>query len=228
MFTSDVWKRSGTGELSKQAYSLLLCMFTAAGIAFCAFCSTLSHDWNMKSWNIWQLLGFFLGILALVLLGSFIASSSDDPLISGVGFALVAGPFGIMLGPVVASYTTASVLRILALTIMMTVVLGVFGAVTPKDLSSWANVLFGGLLLLLGGLFAVPLLAFIGLPVAGAMTVLDWIGLVLFGAFVIFDLNRAMRLPYTLDNAVDCALSVFLDMINMFIRLLSLMGTSSD
>ena len=56
------------------------------------------------------------------------------------------------------------------------------------------------------------------------MTALDWLGLLLFGAFVVFDLNRAIRIPYTMDNAVDSAMAIYLDFINIFIRLLSLMG----
>lgn len=228
MFESDVWNRTGANEMSKQAYAFLLAAFTAIGIAFCAAASTLSHDWDLKSWSLWQFIGFFVGILVAAIAGSVIANKSDNPIISSFGFTLVAGPFGLMLGPVVAEYTTASVLRVLTLTVLMTVTLGVVGAVTPKDLSSWANWLFGGLLILLLGLFAVPIMSVIGLPVDGAMTFLDWAGLVLFGAFVIFDLNRAMRIPYTLDNAIDCALAVFVDMVNIFIRLLAIMGDSSS
>ena len=63
-----------------------------------------------------------------------------------------------------------------------------------------------------------------GLPVDGAMTALDWIGVVIFGGLVIFDLNRAVRLPHTLDNAIDRAMAIYLDFINIFLRLLSLMG----
>lgn len=228
MLENDVWDRTGEGTMSRQTFSFLLAAFTAIGIAFCAFFSTLSMDWDIKSWSGWGILGFFVAILASAIVGSLIANASDNPIISCFGFALVAGPFGLMLGPVVASYTTASVLRVLALTVLMTLILGVIGAVTPKDLSGWANWLFGGLVILLLGLFAVPVMGLLGLPVEGAMTVLDWAGLVLFGAFVIFDLNRAMRVAYTLDNAVDCALAVFVDMVNIFIRLLAIMGTSND
>lgn len=228
MLSSDVWDRTGVSEMSRQAYSFLLAAFTAVGIAFCAFVSTLSYDWDLSAWGTWQFIGFFAGVLIAAIAGSLIANASDNPVVSCFGFALVAGPFGLMLGPLVAQYTTASVLRVLALTVIMTLVLGVIGAVTPKDLSGWANWLFGGLMILLLGLFAVPLMSLIGLPVEGAMTLLDWAGLVLFGAFVIFDLNRAMRVPYTIDNAIDCALAVFVDMVNIFIRLLSIMGNSNS
>lgn len=228
MLQSDVWNRTGANEMTRQAYAFLLSAFTAIGIAFCAVCTTVSYDWDMSAWSLWETIGFFVAVLAVAIVGTLIANASSNPIISLFGFALVAGPFGLMLGPLVASYTTASVLRVLVLTVLMTLLLGVIGAVIPKDLSAWGTWLFGGLMILLLGLFAVPIMGLLGLPVEGAMTLLDWAGLVLFGAFVIFDLNRAMRIPYTLDNAIDCALSVFVDMINIFIRLLSLMGTSSN
>lgn len=53
--------------------------------------------------------------------------------------------------------------------------------------------LLGLLLLLIVGQFGVLFLGMLGVPVAGAMTALDWLGLALFSALVIFDLNRALR-----------------------------------
>jgi FtsH-binding integral membrane protein len=67
-----------------------------------------------------------------------------------------------------------------------------------------------------------------GVNIGGAMTVLDWIGVVLFSAYVIFDMNRAMRLPRTLDNSIDAAVAVYLDFANLFVRLLSLLGQRRD
>jgi FtsH-binding integral membrane protein len=80
------------------------------------------------------------------------------------------------------------------------------------------------LLVLLLGYFVVPIAAFIGFNVGGALTILDCFGVIIFSGMVVFDWNRAMRLPRTLDNAVDSALAVYLDWFNIFIRLLSLLG----
>jgi len=37
-----------------------------------------------------------------------------------------------------------------------------------------------------------------------------------------------MRIPYTMNNAIDAAVEVYLDFINLFIRLLSLLGESDQ
>ncbi len=227
MFDNAVWDRQydrTPGTMSRQLYMLLVCGWTALGITFSAFCANFSQNWDTSSWNSWGFIGFALLVLAVALGGTYIASSSDNPVISAFGYALVAGPFGLLLGPVIAQYETSSVVKVFALTAMVVFILGLVGAVIPDDLSSWGVPLMGALMLLLGGLFVVPILGFVGVPTEGAMTVLDWVGLVIFGALIIFDLNRAVRLPHTLDNAIDSAVAIYLDFINVFIRLLSLMG----
>lgn len=228
IFTNPVWDRAGdrypANELSRKLYMLLVCAWTAAGIALSAITAFYSQGIPLRSWNAWGVLGFFAVIFAVSLGGTYIAQKSDNPVISLLGYALVAGPFGVMLGPVVAEYTTASIVKVFIITSAIVLVLGLVEVMIPDNLAPWGTPLMGALLLLIGGYFLVPLMSLFGLPVVGAMTVLDWVGLVIFGALVIFDLNRAARLPFTHDNAVDSAMAIYLDFINIFIRLLSLMG----
>ena len=74
------------------------------------------------------------------------------------------------------------------------------------------------------GSFIVLFAGMIGIPIEGAMTALDWIGVFLFGGLVIFDLNQAMRIERTHDNAIDAAVGIYLDIANIFLRLLDLFG----
>lgn len=216
-----VWERTGVSNLSKGLYSLMVCFWTAVGVAQTAIGAYVTQSWELNLW-------FILGVLVVSIAGIFIALSSDKPIVSLIGYAMIAIPFGLMFGPVVAMYTTASVVKVFFLTTMVVGVLGVVGAVIPDSLDSWGGPLLGGLLLLLLGYFIVPVAGFFGLPIDTAMTVLDWAGVFLFGALVIFDLNRAMRIPYTHDNAIDSAIGIYLDFINIFIRLLALTGKKRD
>jgi len=203
--------------LSKNLYAFLICAWAALGIGASAFAASLSRDWRVD----WVLA---IGSLIFAIIGTIMAVRSENPVISFAGFMLVAVPFGLLLGPVVAIYTEASVSKIFILTTSIVVVLGVIGATIPTSLESWGAWLTGGLLILLGGLFLMPLLGWMGVPVGGALTALDWFGVILFGGYVIFDLNRAMRIPYTLDNSIDAAVAIYLDVVNIFIRLLALLG----
>lgn len=219
-------RNAGDGVMSKNLYVLSLASFTLMGLIGAALASFVSRGWEFT--NVWVLLGFFIGVLVSSLIGVGIYNASSNPLVSFLGYGLVFLPFGLLLGPLVAMYTDASVLKVFIITIVMVAVLGVIGAIIPESLEKWGPWLLGGLLLLIVGYFMVPILGFLGFDAGGALTVLDWVGVVLFGALVIYDLNRAMRLEHTLDNAVDCAAAIFMDFINIFIRLLSLMGQRSQ
>jgi len=221
----EVWNRRGPGTLTRNVFMLLYSMFTVLGMVFTGLCSTISYGWHLSGWAI---LGLALLTLAVGWVGIGIAVASDDPKVSLLGYGLVTGSLGIFLGPVLAQYTVLSIINVLFITGTITVVFGLVGAIFPRSLESWTPWLFGTLLVLLLGQFTIPFLALLGLPVSGALSFLDWIGVALFTAYVIYDVNRACRVEPTVDNAIDCAIDLYLDIINIFIRLLSQTGTKKD
>jgi FtsH-binding integral membrane protein len=218
---NPVWERSGYGTMSKNLFVLMVSFWTAVGLAGSAIAAYFSQSWGIS----WLLV---IGVLVVSIIGTIIALTSDNPLVSLFGYELVAISLGLLLGPFVALYTTASVVRIFFITTAVVVVLGVVGAVIPDNLEGWGSWLLGGLIILLVGYFIVPIASIFGLPIGHALTILDWAGVLIFSAYVIYDWNRAMRVPYTADNAIDCALAVYLDFVNLFIRLLELTGKKRD
>ena len=50
------------------------------------------------------------------------------------------------------------------------------------------------------------------------------LGAYIFSLYIGFDWSRAQVMSKTLDNAVDAAVQIYLDIINLFIRLLKIMG----
>lgn len=221
MIENSVWDRSGSDTMSKNLFSLMVSFWTAAGIVASAIAAYYAQTWELT----WLLL---IGVLVAGIAGVIVALKSENPLASLLGYALVAIPFGLMLGPVVSLYTTASVVKVFFVTTSIVVVLGLVGAIIPDSLEGWGSWLLGALTLLIVGSLAVPIAGFFGLPIGGALTLLDWAGVLVFSGYVIYDWNRAMRVPYTNDNAIDCALAVYLDFINLFVRLLQLMGTKKS
>jgi len=217
MDTTSVWERTGESTMSANLYAFWITFWTAVGIATSALAASLALSWEYS-------LVLFVPAFIASIVGILIAHNNDDPLISIGGYLLLTVSFGAITGPVVAMYTPASVARILFLTTVVVIGLGIAGAILPKSLENWWSWLFGGLLLLLAGQVLLPLTAYLGVPVGNAMTLWDWAGVALFSGFVLFDLNRAMRIPYTMNNAIDAAVEVYLDFINLLLRLLSLLG----
>jgi FtsH-binding integral membrane protein len=221
METTSLWERTGEGNMSANRYAFWVTFWTAFGIATSAVTSYFALSWEFS-------LLLFYSALVAAFVGIWIASDNDNPIISLGGYMLLTVSFGVITGPVVAMYTTASVTRILLLTTAMVIGLGMAGTLIPQSLESWRSWLFGGLLLLLAGQILLPLISYLGIPIGNTMTLWDWAGVTLFSFFVVYDLNRAMRIPYTMKNAIDSAVAIYLDFANLFIRLLSLLGDADN
>lgn len=216
--SDTVWMRGGAAHrMSKNLFALLVCFWTAAGIAASAASAYVAQDWRP---GLLPLIALFI----LPFVGMIIAMKSTNPVISLIGYSLIAVPFGLITGPIVAMYTAASVVKVLGITTGMVIGLGTIGAIYPKSLESWGIYLFGALIVLLLGQFGVMIAGAFGANIGGALTLFDWIGVFIFSAYVVFDLNRAMRVERTHDNAIDCAVAVYLDFANLFLRLLRLLG----
>jgi FtsH-binding integral membrane protein len=95
--------------------------------------------------------------------------------------------------------------------------LGAYGYATRRDLSSWARTLFWAVLALI-----VVGVALIFINVPGGNLIYSVLGLVVFGAFTIFDFNRLRRA--SMGSAVPIAAGIFLDIFNVFLFMLQIFG----
>ncbi len=218
--SASVWSRQSydTETMTKRTFAIMLTLWTALGIGLSAGAAAFSHDWQ-PSWLL------MIGTFVCAMLGIFIAAWTEQPVFSLFGYLMIVIPFGLLTGPVIALYTTASAFKVLAVTSGMVVGLGIAGACWPRSLEHWGIWLFGALLVLLLGLLITPIAGAFGVQVQGTMRLWDWLAVMLFSGYVVYDLNRAMRVERTHDNAIDCAVAIYLDFANLFIHLLSIMGT---
>jgi modulator of FtsH protease len=140
-------------------------------------------------------------------------------LLFGLGLSL-----GLATGPVLAVYakTNPSALwQAAGATAAFVAALGAYGYATRRDLSSWARGLFWALLgLILFGIVGI----FVAIP--NGHIIYGVLGLVIFGAFTIFDFNRLRRA--NMDAAIPIAASIFLDIFNVFLFMLQLFGGGRD
>jgi FtsH-binding integral membrane protein len=136
-------------------------------------------------------------------------------LLFGVGLFL-----GLAVGPVLAFYAKsdpAVLWQSGGATALFVGALGSYGYATKRDLSSWARTLFW----LLIGLIVVGIaLIFVNIP--GGRLIYAVLGLVLFGAYTIFDFNRLRRA--NMDQTVPIAVGIFLDVVNIFLFFLQIFG----
>ena len=81
-----------------------------------------------------------------------------------------------------------------------------------------------GILVLLAGLVA-EVVATLLLGYRGAA--FDWFFVLIFSGYIGYDIAKSQAYPKTVDNAVDCALDIYIGSINLFIRLLSILNRRS-
>lgn len=134
---------------------------------------------------------------------------------------------GLMLSTMFAHYTGESIVRVFFITSIMFGSLSLYGYTTKKDLSGWGKFLLMGLI---GLIILMVTNLFIGSAAFGW-----WISIavvLLFAALTAYDTQR-IREDYAIHGdinnaAVQGALSLYLDFLNMFVHLLHLFGVSGD
>jgi FtsH-binding integral membrane protein len=222
---SSVWERKGQAHtMSKTGFIGAVSGFTVYGLALASIVAFNTMAWHPES--IWVYLAIGLGI---PIVGIIIALFSDNWFISLFGYTLVVLGLGAITGPTVAMYKTGVVMTALMATGGVTVIMSIIGIITPKSLESWGGYLFGGLMALVFVRFGQAVMASMGVSeTIWYMPIIEYGAAVLFSMYIIYDWNRALRLPRTLDNAVDAALAIFLDVVNLFITLLRIIGGSGS
>jgi len=99
-------------------------------------------------------------------------------------------------------------------------VLSLYALVSRRDFSAWGSFLMVGLVVLF---IAMLLNAFIGSAAGGLW--LSVIGVMIFSGLLVFDTWRLLRSgAYGPNDYVMTAVAIYLDLLNMFLFLLSLLG----
>ncbi|MBI4119671.1 MAG: US12 family protein [Parcubacteria group bacterium] len=221
-FGESVWEREGSAsnELTKHSYIAAVSAFTTYGIVLASVVAFMTLGWRPAS--IWPVLGIGL---AMPIVGILIATLSDAWLVSMFGYSLLVVGLGAITGPSVSLYETGVVITALTATAGVSVVMSLTGILYPNSLEGMGSYLFGGLLALVFVRFGQAIMAGMGISESiWYMPYIEYGAALLFSLYIVYDWNRALRLPHTLDNAVDCSMAIFLDIINLFITLLRIFG----
>jgi FtsH-binding integral membrane protein len=150
--------------------------------------------------------------------------NKQQALLALVGFAVV---WGISMAAVFAVYTTASIVSAFMGASILFAVMSFYGYFTKKDLTSLGQFMFIGLIAIV---IASIVNIFIGSSV-GAM-VISALAIIIFLGLTAYDTQNIRNLVSydTSDgkNEVIGALSLYMNLINIFLALLQLFGNKED
>ena len=167
--------------------------------------------------------------IAVVLVFS-LAFKKLSPTAVTVLFYSYAALNGITLSTIFVVYNLALIGKSFILTALLFGALAYIGHSSEKDLTSMRTILLPALLI---GIVASIINIFIQSSMFAF--ILDWAMLLIFAGLTIYDMNKMKRMSQVIMNDqstaeklyVYCAMELYLDFINIFLRILRILGRSS-
>lgn len=166
----------------------------------------------MPYWSI--LIIYFIGSFASMM----IVYNSKIPVISFAGFTGLSISMGLLLTYYVAFFEIGSIVSAFITTGVVTGIMVVMGTIFPTFFKKMGRVLFFTLLITIIAEIIVCLIMGVG------ATIFDFIVVIIFCGYVGFDWARAQDYSPTIDNAIDSAADIYVDVVNLFVRILSIIG----
>lgn len=150
------------------------------------------------------------------------------PAVVGILYFVYAFLNGFTFSSIFAFYEISSIMYVFLLTSILYAVLAFCGYKTNIDVSKWSTILFVALIV---SLIASFVNLFLGNKIINI--VICWIFVFFFAGYTIYDthiLRELSRDPsINQDKAyIYCAMQLYLDFINLFIRLLTIFGKHKD
>jgi len=212
-----VFDRSGSDTLSERAYYMLLGLLTLWSLGATGFTAFQAHAMHFHPTKL-----IAIGLCLIPFAGIFL-TKVENVVLSFLGLNLICLPFGFLLSGLSEKYAPGVIGNACLGTGCVTVTMICLGTIYPKVFAQLGGALFAVLI----GLVVLRI-AQIFIPELGAFHILDWIGAGLFSLYIGYDWYRAYSVPKTISNAMDVAVSLYLDVLNLFMNILSLFGESND
>ena len=163
---------------------------------------------------------FFILQIALIFFASFAARKPGLNMVALFSFTTVSG---LTLGPLLYQVGPSIAAEAFALTAITFAGLSLYVVYSKKDFSFMSGFLMTGLIvIIIGGLLNMFFIQ------SGMMHfVMSGASVLLFSGFILYDTSNIMRY-YGTDEYVSATLALYLDILNLFIALLSILGIMSD
>lgn len=172
---------------------------------------------------------FWLIIIAEILVAIFLSARIHkmSPTTAAISYCLYAGLTGLTFSSIFVVYEMESIIWVFGITAIVMLIMGFIGYVIKMDLTK-----FGTYLLM--GLIAIILASVVNIFIGSETFDLGLciISLLIFICYIAYDVQVIKRNLYGISNeqnfAIFGALQLYLDFINIFIRLIELFGKSRD
>lgn len=213
--------RDGETELSERAFNLTIGAVLLWGFLLNYLMVTLFGAQISRMAAEIGTMAFVIGYLALALTGTVMIGRGGAA-VSFLGYNLMALPIGAVICVCVDGIPMDVVRSAVLVTAIVTLSFMILATVFP------------GFFLGMGRTLAAALLASMVTELIGLLVfhrhspIYEWVFVGVFSLYVGYDWSRANTCARTLDNAVDLAAALYLDIINLFLRILEIMSRNKD
>lgn len=150
-----------------------------------------------------------------------------NPITAKILYIVYSMTTGITFSSIFITYEISSLISIFLITAVSFGALAFYGYTTKKDLSRWGTILLVSLLVTI----VVSVLNYFIFNSSTTDIVISAIGVFIFCGFIAYDMQKVKLMLPTLGEekaAIIGAFELYLDFINLFIRLLELFGKDND
>lgn len=149
-----------------------------------------------------------------------------QPMTAKILFYLYSFLTGLTFSAIFVAYEMNSIVLIFGMTSALFAVMALIGKYTNLDLTKMGTILFIGLI---GIVIASLINIIIGSETIDILVTI--VGIIIFIGYIAYDVQKIKYIAASLEEdkaAIICAFELYLDFINLFIKLLRLFGKSKD
>ena len=161
-----------------------------------------------------------IGYIVLSIVGLIISRKSNNAIVSFLGYNLICLPLGVVISVMVSFYggiDARPVQMAFIYTVGITLIMVLAAIAFPKLFEKLGKALFIALI-------AIAIVGVLSMFIQGMAYIYSLLGAGLFSLYVGYDVYRSQQFPKTADNAVDCAIDIYMDIANLFLFLLRIFG----
>ena len=202
-------------QLTTQKYNALLAGLLLYGFTLCAIiCNPFAVDLMLAN-----PIGLIIAYLCSAFVGTYLANRSRSSAVRFLGFNLLVVPSGAIIAACLPYYHYETVLYAVLGTALIAGIMLIAALVRPQTFEDIGAVLVLGLISVI--VVEAVLLFFFG----RSSTFIDIAVIIIMAGFIGYDFVQANKAARTVNNAIAFAIDLYLDLINIFIRLLSIFGS---
>ena len=188
-------------EISFQSFNLIIGAVLLYGFIVNAVMVGLFTD-SIVEFVIMQPILFYIGYFAMAIIGGIMIHKSDNPIVSFIGYNLFVVPIGMVIAVTIECYVVTGYASVVSTAFLIT------GGVTVAMM-----------------FLVIELIAFF----AGAsLGIIDYVVVVIFCGYIGYDWAKANALRKTVDSAIDAASELYLDIANLFLRIMRILARSQN